>query len=841
MPYQNDSTTRTPGTGAASRGATTHRRAVRATATGASCALAAALLLPALAWSAPQEEAEAPHDTGALQEIVVTATKTAQDLNKVPISISAYTQESMDQRGIRNIGDIVTQTPGLDLHDQGSNGVGERISIRGIDSNSGAATTGVYIDDTPIQARNNPVNLGGTVFPEVFDLERVEVLRGPQGTLFGAGAEGGVVRFITPQPSLTKYSSYARSEVADTQDGTPSYEAGAAFGGPIVNDKLGFRVSGWFRHDGGFVDRTSWETNQTLHHVNWGESGTARLAMLWKPTDSVRVTPSLLYQGLHENDSPNYWNVQTPEVFPVAPGTFTPPGSTHFSSGFAVRQQSTDKLMLPSLKIEVDVGNITLTSISSFFHRDETNVSDVTNFDIASALGLDYIFPTVSSGEPVTDLFIGATRQNVFTQELRMQSTDQTQKVRWVAGLFLQNSRLNDTQLAPTPLLPTLFAEAGQDFNSYFYDDTCVGHCSGLLNGNLEYYGNEHSKDLQYAAFGNVDWSMTDRLILNVGLRVARTKMTFRADEDGPVNNGTTSSGGDQSSSPVTPKVGLSFQMDRNNLLYASIAKGYRIGGANSHIPLGACGDDLIALGLTGAPIQYQPDSTLSYEIGSKNRLMEGRLSIDASVFLIDWKDIQNYFLLNCGYGFTQNQGKARSTGFDIDLNAKVGSNVILGLAVGYTHANFQQEIDTQGTNDRTGLPTVFVGANQTLGQTPWTITGSIDYNFHAFGGREGYVRLQDRFQSRNNGPYLFQNVNASVYDPQLQSNPSINQLDLRLGTAWSSFDVSLFINNLLDVRPQIAAQHYVQTPGGTENASPLFWIAALRPRTIGVTGTYRY
>ena len=127
------------------------------------------------------------------------------------------------------------------------------ISIRGVNSAAGDATTGIYIDDTPIQLRT--LGFGSdNALPYVFDLERVEVLRGPQGTLFGAGSEGGTVRFITPKPSLTDLQIYGKTELSFTQDGAPSYEGGLAVGAPIVDDKLGFRISGWWRHDGGWID-----------------------------------------------------------------------------------------------------------------------------------------------------------------------------------------------------------------------------------------------------------------------------------------------------------------------------------------------------------------------------------------------------------------------------------------------------------------------------------------------------------------------------------------------------------------------------------------------------------
>ena len=775
---------------------------------------------------------EAPsQDTSGIQEVIVTATKDSRQLSKVPISISAYTQQMMDDRGIRGISDIVAQTPGLDLGDQGSNGVGDRISIRGIDSNSGAATTGVYIDDTPLQSRNNPINLAGTVFPEVFDLERVEVLRGPQGTLFGAGAEGGVVRFITPTPSLTKDSIYARGEASATDRGDPSYTAGGAFGGPLIDGMLGLRVSGW-------VDRVSWQTGDTDKNTNWSDAGGARVALLWKASDSLSVTPSLLYQGSHENDTPDYWSA------------LSNPGRGEFVNGYAARQQSTEHFALPSLKVEADLGGgLQFTSITSFFYRTESNISDVTNYDIAGAVGAvgangeDNIFPTVASGAPVIDLFVGATRQNVFTQELRLQNTDPSNRIRWVAGLYFQNSRLNDTQLAPNPQLQNLFDEQQGvgAFDAYYYDPTvCVGPCTGLLNG-YEYTGNEHSRDLQTAAFGNVDWSVTERLILNGGLRVERTKSTFVAVEDGPVNDGPSVGGGSDSATPVTPKLGLSFQANSNTLYYGSIAKGYRPGGGNSHVPQ-ACSLDLGNIGLSSAPTQYNSDSTWSYEVGTKQRTSDGRLSVDASVFYIDWRDIQwYYFLPNCGYGITFNLGHSSSTGFDVEFNARLTDHLLAGLSVGYTDAKFLQ---TATLYSGQSSPVVFNG--QTLGQAPWTVYSSLEYQFSLGGSAGYYARATDDFKSRNNGPYLYQFADSAVYDPDLRPGSSQNRLDLRIGRVWHGADISLFVSNALNAHPTIVnpqASHYVgyDFNSGDPVSSPIFSYQTIQPRTVGVTATFNY
>ena len=279
--------------------------------------------------------AQAPTTTSAredpgpedVQEVVVTATRREERLQDVPISVSAFSQEKLDQQGLRSIDDPRRLTPGVTFQRNGTgsaanyNDESSDISIRGIDSEAGTSTTGIYIDDTPVQSRH--ISFGSVnAFPELFDVDRVEVLRGPQGTLFGAGAEGGAVRFISPQASLTQDSGYIRSELTTTRNGDPSYELGAAGGGPIIDDVLGFRVSASYRRDGGWVDRVNYsltpnppdsllptpEFNRiTQSDANWQETVTLRGALKWAVSDTLSVSPSLYYQQLHINDTASYW------------------------------------------------------------------------------------------------------------------------------------------------------------------------------------------------------------------------------------------------------------------------------------------------------------------------------------------------------------------------------------------------------------------------------------------------------------------------------------------------------------------------------------------------------
>src|ERR1700686_124172 len=188
--------------------------------------------------------AESSTARGGLQEVVVTATRHEESLSKVPISVTAFTQDTMDQKGIKDFLDIARFTPGVSI----DNSVTDAISIRGISSSGGAGTTGIYIDDTPIQMRSVGFSPDDTL-PKTFDLERVEILRGPQGTLFGLGSEGGAVRYLLTQPKVTGTSTYLRSEASYTQYGQPNYELGIAHGMPIIDGTLGVRGSIWYRSD----------------------------------------------------------------------------------------------------------------------------------------------------------------------------------------------------------------------------------------------------------------------------------------------------------------------------------------------------------------------------------------------------------------------------------------------------------------------------------------------------------------------------------------------------------------------------------------------------------------
>jgi outer membrane receptor protein involved in Fe transport len=276
-----------------------------------STALVASMAASAAVAQATEAQNTAQADQNQLEQVVVTATRQADTVNRVPLSVTAQTQRSLDQQGIRNIADLQATVPALQVTQQLGSGVGN-FSIRGIvQSAAGAATTGFYLDDTPLQKRNvagGVATANGTPVPPLFDLERIEVLRGPQGTLYGGSSQGGTIRYIQPQPSLTRYSAYARAQASTPKSGEESYEAGFAFGGPIIQDKLGFRISAFGRNQGGFIDMVDPITRQV-----WKEdTGDNRVrlwrgAITWAPTEQSRVTFAYLSsRDLTDNVNTSY-------------------------------------------------------------------------------------------------------------------------------------------------------------------------------------------------------------------------------------------------------------------------------------------------------------------------------------------------------------------------------------------------------------------------------------------------------------------------------------------------------------------------------------------------------
>ena len=773
---------------------------------------------------------EAGSDTanvGELQEIIVSAQKREESINKVPISVAVFGRDEMQQRNIKDLADVAAAAPGVDFQNQGTF---IDLSVRGIYSGvSGASTTGIYLDDVPVQVRlDGGVVVATNTTPLVFDLDRVEVLRGPQGTLFGAGAEGGAIRFIQAQPSLTQFSGYTRAGLGTTDGGGASYEMGAAYGGPLIENELGFRVSAWHGRDGGYIEHNSAIAGGAQYNDSgWRASDVLRVALTYAPLDTLKITPSIFYQRIHWNDEPTFdpGTSNSPDVMTANWSSLNPTYSNVAAGrlvfqGFSL-QPSDDKLFLPSLKIEEKWANIEFTSSTSYMNRNYNGEQDFT-----TPMSLFVGLPWPTTAQAAAQSYTPSTF-NVFTQELRAQSANADQRLQWTFGLFYNDARQRNVQYLVSPYFPTqVFQATGQSVQQAFGQP--------MLPGGVSIYENEPDTDTQVAAYGQITYQLFRHVGLLAGARVARETDKYSIYVNGPLNGpNTTAFSGKEQETAVDPKYGVNVQLDENNLLYVSAAKGDRIGGVNPPpYDFPACIAALAALGYANASAlsTYKGDSLWSYEIGSKNRLFGGRLQLQGSVFHIDWNDVQqNQNVPTCQEGFTTNRGKATSNGFDLQAEALVTDALKLGVSVGYTNARNATTIISGGN------PVISKGEQINPLSSPWIVVPTAEYNFTIAGGHKGYLRVQDTYHSKNPGPY---NPNTDPSNPAYIAyfipNPSYNQLDIHLGTTWNGWDASVYALNAFNSHPLLENEsQYPATFVGS--------VFTLRPLTIGVTTMYHW
>jgi iron complex outermembrane recepter protein len=387
-----------------------------------------------------------------------------------------------------------------------------------------------------------------------------------------------------------------------------------------------------------------------------------------------------------------------------------------------------------------------------------------------------------------------------------------------------------------------------------------VDICPGALacpGGEILFEPIQRIVDRQIAAFGELTFRITDTFKATVGLRVSRVEYTGSSYQGGAfVGEPGTGTVGRASERPVTPKAVLSWQPTHDSLFYASAAKGYRVGGINTDVG-NICGIDLATLGLPiGAdgirhvPNSFSSDSLWSYELGAKNTLLERRLQVNASLFLIDWKNIQqNVYLPTCGEQFTANLGQVQSRGGDIELLFRALDSLLLDLAVAYTDARFTRsscagvlQFDPAAgqctgvvNGAQLSVPPI-VSEGDRLPGAPWSITAAAEQTF-AWRERHPYVRVDYQFAKAQTALLPIQDARNALNDVTLPGLPQTRNLQLRAGLRWSGYDVSLFAQNVLDQSPVLfKSRDIAYNP--TDN---LYFARGVRPPTVGLTATYRY
>jgi outer membrane receptor protein involved in Fe transport len=436
-------------------------------------------------------------------------------------------------------------------------------------------------------------------------------------------------------------------------------------------------------------------------------------------------------------------------------------------------------------------------------------VQDYTTFDQNLFTGANSL-PKFPDQQAPSDFLV--TQKN-WTGEIRLQSNQSDSNLSWVIGGFFSDAKQTSIQIVTDPYLPVyLFGGPSPVPGFSVYDQNAV------------------SKDKQAAIFGQFTYKLTDQLSAIVGLRYSRTEFQIRSIAQGFVVGPLVDDRGVQKENPLTPKFGLNFQATPDALIYASASRGFRVGGYNPQVGT-FCGAELAAIGYpAGRPTNFKSDSVWSYELGAKSRF-GGRGSVQASVYQIDWSDIQQAVGLNsCGFQFTSNLGKARSRGFDLQVELKPADRLTLQAELGYVNAKF---LETVRGGPTAAAPFVSKG-DHVLG-APWTISLHGQYDFDVFGKAEGgYFRTDFDYRSKQTSLPAFLNPANGAIDTALRLPPAVTYWSARLGARPGNFDVSLFVNNILNKSTWTRRER-------AQNPNEFFRREIVKPRTIGITASYRY
>lgn len=739
-----------------------------------------------------QQESAAGQSSESLEEIVVTARKVSERLQDVPISMTAFTGEQLRNRGAVDLKDVLRTVPGLSFSniDRGQS----KYTIRGVANSVTAPTVGLYLDD--IALMTNPSNYTGAFDPVFFDMERLEVLKGPQGTLYGGSAMGGAIKYVSARPDLSEFSSSVGAGVATQAHGDPTYNAEGILNVPLVPGVLAIRGGVFYRHEGGYVDNvanadvedrarsstpfpdytplTQPSLNaQTRHDYNSGDTYAARLSLLWRPDESLSIRPAVFYQD-YKLDNPGY-------IFDNL-GTLT-------SSYRFLEQQTHDRGGIYSLEVIKKWASMDLTSVTAYFDRKLTWERDF-SFFIGG--------PILPSLYPFNSFAHYPYHTKTFSQELRISSAAGTDtRLRWVAGLYYSNQ---DQTFSPATI---------STFGIGLPDDLLT-----FLDQQLEVE--------QSAAFGEVTLRITEALDLTAGARAFKSKQAVTTTTGGIIPPGTTAFAADEDG--INPKVGLSYRVAEDHLLYASAAKGYRPGGAvEITVFPPSCDAGLAQLGYSSPPTSYESDNLWTYELGSKNEFGGRRFMVNGSVFQTDWKEIQQFVSPpGCtGFGFNANVGSARIRGAELETQISVTSALRLGANATYSDAKIVGSVP--------GLPAQPGDEIQDVPQWMASVYGSYSIPLNARWDLEARADYQYRDKQRNvfgaTQGVSFADGGTGAVPNAAEFQGGYELVNAFLSLSDGTTSVRLFVNNLLDARP------YLDTNVG-------FGVSrsnTLRPRTIGM------
>lgn len=727
-------------------------------------------------------------EDASLEEIVVTATKRSERLQDVPISVQALTESALAEQGITDITTLAASVPGLSLADGGP---GYRtLYIRGVSSEYGSAgTTGVYIDDAFVQ----PGGIVQTIVePLYFDLERIEVLRGPQGTLFGGSSMGGTVRFITNKPDPSKFEAAAGAEASYTQDGGFNYEVDGLLNVPLANDRAALRIVGAYRDKDGFVDKLVGDFSgpgrqatgpvRKVDNVNDEQFSAVRVQLSVAPTDRLEIRPMFLYQKTESSSFGAFDN---------------PPDNYDQRRALDVEEPIEDEINLGNLVVTYDWDGVQLLSSTSYSERDSWFKEDASDSTEETVLPDFYGLPRGLFFDTTYD---GSRGEESFQQELRLSSTGES-RLQWVAGVYYEHY---EQENGFEWLIPG-FSEAGFPVP----DDNF-------------YRGQSRLDRKQKAAFAEGTWAITEQLKATVGLRWyefdVETQSYNRSGElnggprpDGPVNK--------SKEDGVSPRFSLAYDFGEQ-LIYATASRGFRPGGPNPSVPGTDTGSTCVAeyrdagIGISdqGDVEPFESDELWNYEVGAKTAWADNRFILNAAAYRMNWDDLQSLFLPACFFAATVNFGKATLTGVEVDYRLALTDALELSGGINYNDAKIAED-----------APELGISEGERLQNAPeWGGNVAIRYGFPMLGG-DGYSLATARYVDNS-----FRSFDHS--DPRTFQD-SYTLVGARIGLRRDSWDLSLFADNLLNEQP--AVFHFISSFFNAPSYTRMF---PLRGRTVGMS-----
>ncbi|MGI9037496.1 MAG: TonB-dependent receptor, partial [Gemmatimonadota bacterium] len=776
-----------------------------------------------------------------IEGITVTATLREQRLSDVPFSVAAPSADDLRERGADDLEDIAANVAAFSVQNLGPGQ--NQVAIRGTSSGQIARDqpgvkeqVGAYLDDSAISLSLYTPDL------DLFDLSRVEVLRGPQGTLFGAGSLAGTVRYITNQPQLGVTSYFGELGANRIDGGGTGGDIKAGFNVPI-GDKTAARVVAYRTQYGGYMDAVQPDFSVN-DDANDGSRTGVRAAVRIVPDEEQRIsiTPRVTFQRLDVNG----WN--RIDAFNILANPFTtsrPPVALGERELFTqIEEPVTDDFLLGDLNVQYDFGAASLTSITSYTYRDifvRRDAGALTSSITGGSIGLSE--PIFTLDAPLDD----STTSKLFTQELRVAGGEED-GLRWLLGGFFSSNRRDYGQsLLVSGFDGPAAAELGAP----------PGFTQGLAADQDELFYSDLAYDLkQIAFFGEATIAATDRLDLTGGLRFYSFDEDREQVFDGIFANDDTgtalvSTPGTTSSSGVAPRAIASYAVSDNLNLNAQVSRGIRLGGINDPLNEPLCTpEDLVTF---SGRDSWDDETAWNYEVGAKSTFMEGRGTFNVSAFYLDITDLQvNVTAGSCSSRLVFNVPESRSTGVEAEFSLAPDENFDFAVAASVTDSELRSTLTSTSS---TGAVTVVSGIEEgnRLPSVPhfkasaaatyrWSVSQGwpvfVTGSFQHIGSRItaiddnvagiGSVDLTTFGDNTIGGPLT---QSTFTFDPEL---PAYNLLNLRLGLVRGNWEFALYGNNLTDERALLALDR-------ERGLRARVGFLTNQPRTFGISARFDY